>query len=208
LEVLVHGRLDHVLVRSFCPCHDKFLSKTFHDPLVGRTIAAEGTVVVFHTANHGAVSLPYPKDGDYYRLNFDTLGSFPADKPAFSSPRRDPRIPAKPPAVIIPSKIQALDGQKVSLTGFMIPMATDKDKVRYFILAQTRGSCCFGLVPQLNQWAYVTMADGRTIDPVMDIPVTVFGILNINSPNQQQDNGWCLYRMTSDKVDLPKTSWF
>ncbi len=87
-------------------------------------------------------------------------------------------------------------------------MATEKDKVHSFILAQTRGSCCFGLVPQVNQWAYVTMEDGKTVEPVTDIPVTVLGTLAVAADGQLENNGWCLYRITSDRVILPKNPWF
>ena len=150
--------------------------------------------------------VPYPKDGDYYRLNFDILSSFSADKPLFDNPRRDPRIKEKRPTAQVPPGIRSLDGEKISVAGFMIPMSTDKDRVRSFVLTQTRGSCCYGLVPKLNQWIYVEMA-GTTVENVMDIPITVFGTLSVDDL-EKQDKDWCLYRMVGDKIDLPKKTWF
>lgn len=168
-----------------------------------KTLVPQGPL---STVKKDDTPVPYPKDGDYYQLNFDILSSFPADTPPLNNPRQDPRIKRKPPAAQVPPAIQALDGKRISVAGFMIPMNTDKDRVLSFILAQTRGSCCYGLVPKLNQWIYVEMS-GTTVDNVMDVPITVFGTLSIHNLNTQNKD-WCLYRMSGDKVDLPKRTWF
>lgn len=160
------------------------------------------------TSAHSSRKLPFPQEGDYYKLNFDVLADFPAGTPDMD-PRIDPRLRAKMVKVDVPDKVQALNGQKISVVGFMIPMDLDKNGgVSSFILAQSRMTCCYGVTPKLNQWIYVTMAPGTTTSQLMDIPITVYGTLGVGTHFDIQDLGWCLYRMTSDKVDMPKNSWF
>lgn len=149
-------------------------------------------------------TMHYTKDGDYYQLNFDILSSFPASKSILDKSA----IQTKSIAAPIPAAIQALSGEKISVAGFMIPMVTDKDQASSFILAQTRGSCCYGLVPKLNQWIYVQMNQGRTAEISMDIPVTVFGTLTVSHCSKKQSEDWCLYRMAGDEAKLSKQTWF
>ncbi len=155
-----------------------------------------------------ALNIPYPKEGDYYRLNFDVLSGFPAGTPDISNPAVDPRKRAKMASFNIPGPVKVLNGQKISVVGFMIPMTMDKESVYSFILAQSRMTCCYGMVPQLNQWIYVTMDPGKPTSQLMDVPITVFGTLSVGMKIDKDSMGWCLYRMTSGKVDMPKQSWF
>jgi hypothetical protein len=124
------------------------------------------------------------------------------------NPRVDPRLKGKKPDSTVPGSIKALNGQKISVSGFMIPMLMDRDKVLSFILAQSRMTCCYGVVPKLNQWIYVKLDNGKTTESTMDIPITVFGTFNVGSEFDEQNKGWCLYRMNSDKVEVPRRSWF
>jgi len=146
------------------------------------------------------------KKSGYTKLNFDSLAGFPAETPNISAMQAG--HPGKMPSISVPSTILSLDGQKVSVAGFMIPMTSEKDKVLSFILAQSRMTCCYGMVPKFNQWIYVTMDQDKSAQEWMDVPVTVFGTLNVGTKYDEENKGWCLYRMTGDKVDLPKKSWF
>jgi len=159
-------------------------------------------------AQKPSVKIPYPLEGGYYRVNFDVLAGFPAATPEIPNTAMDARQRVKMARFDIPGSVKILNGQKIYVVGFMIPMAMDKDRVSSFILAQSRMTCCYGMVPKLNQWIYVTMEPGNQTSELMDIPITVFGTLSVGM-NMDKDNlGWCLYRMTSDKVAMPKTSWF
>ena len=157
-------------------------------------------------AKKTGLKFPYPKVGDYFQLGFDTLSGFPSGISPLDGP--DTRPQAKTTGPKVPPGIQALDGQKISVAGFMIPMTVENDKARTFILAQSRAACCYGKVPNLNQWIYVAMDRGKTAEATMDVPVTVFGTLNVGTEYDAQNTGWCLYRMTSEKVETPGKSWF
>ena len=150
--------------------------------------------------------MPFPKEGDYFKLNFDILSNFPAGTPDLAAPPTG--RPAKEPFAQVPGAVRSLDGHKISVAGFMIPMIMEKDSVSSFILAQSRMTCCYGVVPKLNQWIFVTMGQGKSTQQFMDVPVTVFGTIDVGPKYDEENKGWCLYRMTGDKVELPKKSWF
>lgn len=151
-------------------------------------------------------------------VDFGTLGSFPVDNPVpgenaipyqDDTNRGDPFAhPAKKKVFQIPDSIQALDGRKLEIAGFMIPLLIENDRVTSFILAQSQMTCCFGIAPKLNQWIYVTMAPGRTTEWMMDTPLFVCGTLNVGRHYERKDGLWSLYRMSADKVVLPPNSWF
>ena len=152
------------------------------------------------------VDLPLEKEGDYSKVNFDALAGFAAETPDISDMQAGRQ--GKRPATLVPPAIRSLDGHKVAVAGFMIPLISERDQVLCFILAQSRMTCCYGMVPKLNQWIYVTMGQGKSAQQLMDVPVTVFGTIGVGPKYDEENKGWCLYRMTGDKVDLPKASWF
>ena len=79
------------------------------------------------------------------------------------------------------------------------------DKATSFILARNQATCCYGIVPRLNEWMFVQMKKGASTDAIMDVPLTVFGTLSVGE-EKKQNQAWNLYRMVSDKVLIPK-SW-
>jgi hypothetical protein len=162
----------------------------------------------FSSTDVAELKIQYTKVGDYFQLSFDTLSNFPSEKPKFVKAMTDPLAKHKTPVSKIPDNIQVLDGQKISVVGFMIPMTVQNNNTHTFILGQSRTTCCYGVVPNLNQWIYVTMGPGKEAEAIMDVPVTVFGTLQVGTKFDPQNAGWCLYRMTSEKVELPKRSWF
>lgn len=160
------------------------------------------------SAKTNGLKIPYPKVGDYFQLGFDVLGGFPSEKPPIVDLGAGPGPRIKKPSAKVPAIIQALDGRKISVAGFMVPMTVERNSARTFILAQSRTTCCYGVIPKLNQWIYVVMDPGKSAETTMDVPVTVFGTLRVGTEFDGQASGWCLYRMTSEKVEAPKRSWF
>ena len=155
----------------------------------------------------------------YWVVDFESLSSFPVEEPSAlenMNTRRDDTnsdpyergTTDMKKKTQIPGFIQALNGQKVEVGGFMIPLITVKDRVSSFILAQSQMTCCFGIAPKLNQWIYVTMEKGETTELKMDIPITVSGTLSVGRKYDEENKGWYLYKMVSDKVKFPNESWF
>jgi len=57
----------------------------------------------------------------------------------------------------------------------------------------------------MNEWMFVQMQGGKPTNVVMDVPVTVFGALEVGEKDEK-DTGWSLYRMVSEKVSAPMHS--
>jgi hypothetical protein len=78
----------------------------------------------------------------------------------------------------IPEDVLAMDGQKVALAGFLLPLVVVGGRSTEFLLLRTQSACCFGLVPRVNELVMVKMAPpGAT--PQLDIPVVAAGRLTL-----------------------------
>jgi hypothetical protein len=138
-------------------------------------------------------------------VTWDTLSHFSYDAPDIEE-EVDPKLRSKKKKKYsIPDFIQRLNGTQMAVYGFMIPLETDEkeQKATSFILARSQATCCYGIIPMMNEWMFVQMAKGKFAQVMMDDPVTVFGTIEIGE-KKEKDKGWSLYRMVSDKVILPK----
>ncbi|MDG1985882.1 MAG: DUF3299 domain-containing protein [Planctomycetota bacterium] len=77
-----------------------------------------------------------------------------------------------------PDRIRALDGQQVALTGYMIPLRWDQNKVPHFMLVRDLLQCCFGGAPEPDEWVDVDMAPGGTTYWAY-VPVVVRGTFKL-----------------------------
>ena len=77
-----------------------------------------------------------------------------------------------------PDRIQALDGEKVALTGYMIPMIWEDSKVKNFMLVRDLMACCFGGSPEPDEWVDCTMQN-EGCSYIQFIPVTTQGTFYI-----------------------------
>jgi len=116
---------------------------------------------------------------DAYRpIGFDELASY-----VFTPPQYDP-VAADQGKVAtgeeqIPAKIKALDGQTAAITGYMVPVKMDKGKVSEFLLMRNTLACCFGGVPNMNEWVVVKLQ--TPVPATMDTPVTFLGRLKVGA---------------------------
>ena len=60
----------------------------------------------------------------------------------------------------VPEEIRALDGQAVTMAGFLLPLY-EFDDIKEFNLVASHWSCCFGVPPGINGWVYVRLAKGQ-----------------------------------------------
>lgn len=102
---------------------------------------------------------------------------------------------------VFPEEILALDGQRVALEGFMMPLEFSGNKVTAFVLSPYPPGCCFGGMPMLDEWVDVTYTDDEGVDYFAYRVVRVTGELEVGE--QLDDWGYVasLYRMRSDKVE-------
>jgi hypothetical protein len=110
----------------------------------------------------------------YLKVGFDRLGSFPfaGDCATLSAAATEAQIPAA---------IKKLNGSKVIVTGFMLPvkMGNNNELTTEFLLLKSQLLCCYGIAPQANEWVLVEMPKG--VKPVMDVPISFRGTLRVGA---------------------------
>ena len=136
------------------------------------------------------------EDG-YLKLGFDRLSAFAFKVPPFD-PAANPDV--KPPTgeEQIPGWLKDLNGKKAMVTGFMLPIKMDGNLVTEFLLLSDPMMCCYGAVPEMNQWIVVKMKKGG-VRPVQDIPISFYGDLKVGA---MFENGYMtgIYSMDCDKM--------
>jgi hypothetical protein len=113
-------------------------------------------------------------EADARTVTFDDIASFPCPWPEAGTVvdwRKD-----------VPADVLALDGQRVALAGWSIPLALDADRVTQFLLSKHPPECCFGLLPQANEMVTVELEPGGSIPYEPFNAVVVVGTLQISDP--------------------------
>jgi hypothetical protein len=135
-------------------------------------------------------------DNGYVKLGFEQLASYEFNPPAFD-PAATPDV--KPPTgeEQIPAVVKGWNGKKAVITGFMVPVKMDKGLVTEFLLMRNTMSCCFGAVPNMNEWVVVKMKKG--VQPLMDLPVSFYGELKVGA---MFENGYMtgLYELEAERM--------
>ena len=72
--------------------------------------------------------------------------------------------------------VKALDGQSVSLPGFVVPLEVDSELITEFLLVPYFGACIHVPPPPPNQLVHVTIKGGVPIDSLYDA-IVVTGII-------------------------------
>jgi hypothetical protein len=144
-----------------------------------------------------AVSVPAPQvENGYLKLGFEQLASYQFNPPPFD-PAANPT--AKPPTgeEQIPPVVKSWNGKKAIITGYMVPVKMDKGLVTEFLLMRNTMACCFGTVPNMNEWVVVKMKKG--VQPMMDVPVAFYGELKVGA---MFENGYMtgLYELDGEKM--------
>ena len=135
-------------------------------------------------------------DNGYLKLGFEQLASY-----AFTPPPFDPAADAnaKPPTgeEQIPSAVKAWNGKKAVVTGFMVPVKMEKGLVTELLLMRNTMACCYGSVPNMNEWIVVKMKKG--VQPLMDVPVSFYGSIKVGA---MFENGYMtgLYELDGEKM--------
>lgn len=132
----------------------------------------------------------------YFRTGFEVLAGFP-----FDPPEPDPAKPGVPPpsaADQIPAPIKALDGRRVIVSGYMMPLKMDKGLVTELLLMANSQLCCYGAVPKLNEFIYIKMT-GEGVKHTADVPVEFYGRMTVKEVFEE---GFLqqIYTLAGDKM--------
>jgi hypothetical protein len=116
-------------------------------------------------------------DQGYLKLGFDRLASY-----KFVQPPTDPVTDGKSPPTgeeQIPSEVKGWSNQKAVVTGFMLPTKLENGKATEFLLMANQMACCYGTVPNMNEWIVVKMPQGTPV--TQDVPLSFYGTLKIGA---------------------------
>lgn len=112
-----------------------------------------------------------PADGSPTRLTFGALASFPYRVYEYFAEGVSGR-PLLKSDDSIPEVIRKLDGRRVILQGFVLPLRTRRGQVTEFLLLKDQGTCCFGPQAQINHFVRVTARKGHTFESGLAYQVT------------------------------------
>lgn len=164
---------------------------------LGRALP-QASLELLEQAESGAKGFERTKDGKYLKVTFSALGGFDYEVPDPDAILASPD-PTKPLRDQIPAEIKKLNGQKVVVVGFMVPIEVDnKGNVKSYALTQNQMFCCFGVAPAMNEWVMVTV-DGEPAKYYSDLPIATFGEMQVG---EEIEDGYVMsvYRMKAEKV--------
>lgn len=144
-------------------------------------------------------NLPPPQVQGYRSISFQVLGNFDFEvKDELLEAKTNPGEARAAVMNQIPAEIRSLNGVKCAISGFLVPLLMDEGLAVQFLLMRDQTACCYGLVPQINEWISVRVT-GSGVKPQMDKPITICGTLLVND---QRENGYLvsLYQFEADKV--------
>ncbi len=135
-------------------------------------------------------------DNGYLKLGFDQLAAYTFTPPPFD-PAADPKATPPTGEEQIPEIVKSWNGKKAVVTGYMVPVKMEKGLVTEFLLMRNTMACCFGTVPNMNEWVVVKMKNG--VQPMMDVPVAFYGKLKVGA---MFENGYMtgLYELEGEKM--------
>lgn len=121
---------------------------------------------------------PPQEDHGYLKLGFDRLAGY-----KFVTPAYDPVADAKavPPTgeEQIPAEVKGWSGRKAVITGFMLPTKLENGKAVEFLIMANQMACCYGTVPNMNEWVVVRMPQGTPV--IQDVPISFYGTFRVGA---------------------------
>jgi hypothetical protein len=150
-------------------------------------------------------------DGEW-NTSFDYLGSFDVGMYALDEsnplaqhtpklPEKEPKEGEPEPVKGFPDEVRAMDGQKVRIEGYMIPLKFEDGAVKTFFLSRYMMGCCFGMLPKANEIIEVQMLGekGAYYDAYM--PFVVVGTFEIVEEGTSPDFLQSVFRIQADSAD-------
>ena len=117
----------------------------------------------------------------YQSLTFNMLTSYPFREPNWAKMEDPAYIASLKLDEQISPQIQAMNGKKVEIQGFMLPLDMSEGNLRTFMLLKDQMACCFGNIPRLNEWVYVRVPKKKQVSIHQDIVITLLGTLRVGA---------------------------
>jgi hypothetical protein len=100
----------------------------------------------------------------------------------------------------VPEALEAVDGQRVTMVGFLMPLY-EFDDMEQFLLVGSHWSCCFGIPPGMNGAVNVTLEKGHAGMPNTMEPLKVVGTFRVK---EVKEEGWLvsIYSLDDARAEL------
>ena len=141
-----------------------------------------------------------PEPG-YEPNSFEILAAYDPAELMLEGMRPEGDPGPRDPMAGVPEAVRTWHGKKIGLVGYMIPVDFEENSVHTFMLARYAIGCCFGHVPAIHEWVFVTMPPGQGATFAI-VPVCVYGTLEIGR-REGEGGSQAVYRMTGDKTVIP-----
>ncbi|HEX4119528.1 MAG TPA: DUF3299 domain-containing protein [Verrucomicrobiae bacterium] len=149
-----------------------------------------------------SLAVPGLRIAGYDNITFSVLSGFDFQlSQDIASPTARLAETSSPAAAQIPASVRSLDGRKVVIQGFLLPVKMNNGLAVEFLLMRNQSMCCYGVPPRINEWITV-QASGQGVKPVMDQPIAVAGVLHVG-PILENGSLAGIYRLDADKISAP-----
>lgn len=135
-------------------------------------------------------------DEGYLKLGFDRLAGYKFVTPAYD-PTTDPKGVPPTGEEQIPGEVKGWNGKRAVVRGFMLPTKMENGRATEFLLMASQMTCCFGVVPNMNDWVVVRMPKGTEV--IQDVPLSFYGTIHVGA---MFDNGYMtgIYELDAEKM--------
>ena len=134
-------------------------------------------------------------------LTFSMLTSYPFREPNWAKMDDPAYIASLKLDEQISPQIQAMNGKKVEIQGFMLPLDMSDGNLRTFMLLKDQMACCFGNMPRLNEWVYVRAPKKKKVSVHQDVLVTLLGTLRVGTKFEREVLTG-IYHLELDKLQM------
>lgn len=169
--------------------------------------------MLFFTAMANAQAVKPPPDVDkpvkvkvegeeLYAIGFDRLAAFEYTVIDAATGASEEEIEVAKQRDQIPGWARFYDQKRIALTGFMMPLVVKDGLSTKLIMMRDITTCCFGNVPNMNEYVIVSMK-GAGVKAIQDVPVVLTGIFKIS---EQYEAGYLtsIFQMDGEKFLGPK----
>ena len=140
----------------------------------------------------------------YQLLTFNMLTSYPFREPNWAKMEDPAYIASLKLDEQIAPQIQAMNGKKVEIEGFMLPLDMPDGNLRTFMLLKDQMACCFGNIPRLNEWVYVRVPKKKKVGIHQDVPITLIGTLRVGAKFEREVLTG-IYHLELDRIQMDQT---
>jgi hypothetical protein len=164
-------------------------------PLPSGTAGTAADLAKTNLPSVTSLSVPGLRIPGYQDISFSALSGFDFEL------TQDTHLEASRAEALIPPAVRSLDGAKVVIAGFLLPVKMNNGLAVEFLLLRNQSMCCYGVAPKINEWISVYV-NGQGVKPVMDQPISVAGVLHVGPI---MDNGSLagIYRLDASEVAAP-----